>query len=70
MNRTGGEVTMPTYLYKCKDCGHEFERVMPIREHEQHAPTKCPKCQSTKVEQEVSNFEAVTSDWIGHATEP
>lgn len=61
MNQTHGEVAMPTYQYRCKNCGHEFEQVMPIREHEQHAKIQCPKCQSTKVEQEPSRFQAVTS---------
>jgi len=32
---------MPTYEYRCKDCGHEFERVEHLSEHE--AKHECPK---------------------------
>jgi putative FmdB family regulatory protein len=53
---------MPTYQYKCSECGREFEQVMPIREHEQkNLKVKCPKCQSSHVEQEPAQFQAVTS---------
>ncbi len=32
---------MPTYVYKCKDCGHEFETVQRMSED----PLKvCPEC--------------------------
>ncbi len=57
----GEEAAMPTYQYICRDCGHEFEQVMPIREHEQHAQVQCPKCHSTNVQQEPARFQAVTS---------
>ena len=32
---------MPTYLYRCRKCGHEFEEFHGIRDVK---PRKCPKC--------------------------
>lgn len=51
---------MPTYEYRCKDCGHQFAEVMTISEHETHKP-QCPKCKSKKIEQRLSSFFAKTS---------
>ncbi len=36
-----GQAEMPTYEYKCKTCGHQFERVQRFTD----APiTECPEC--------------------------
>ncbi|HEY4377394.1 MAG TPA: FmdB family zinc ribbon protein [Acidimicrobiales bacterium] len=35
---------MPTYEYRCKDCGHEFETVQAFTDD---ALTECPSCQGT-----------------------
>jgi len=51
---------MPTYEYRCKECGHRFEKVMPIAEHERRRKSRCPKCNSGKVEQLPALFQAVT----------
>ncbi|MDZ7675643.1 MAG: FmdB family zinc ribbon protein [Acidimicrobiales bacterium] len=32
---------MPTYQYKCKECGHEFETVQSFHDD---ALTTCPEC--------------------------
>jgi putative FmdB family regulatory protein len=32
---------MPTYEYRCKDCGHEFETVQSFSDD---ALTECPQC--------------------------
>ncbi len=32
---------MPTYQYRCRKCGHEFEEFHGIRDAK---PRKCPKC--------------------------
>ena len=32
---------MPTYLYRCRKCSHEFEEFHGIRDTK---PRKCPKC--------------------------
>ncbi len=53
---------MPTYEYKCRDCGHTFEKLMTMHEHEQAKKPQCPKCRSNKVEQLPAGFRAVTSD--------
>jgi len=51
---------MPTYEYRCKDCGHQFVEVLQVKEHENYKP-QCPKCKSQKVEQIISSFFAKTS---------
>ncbi|HTO90911.1 MAG TPA: FmdB family zinc ribbon protein [Candidatus Sulfotelmatobacter sp.] len=32
---------MPTYAYRCRKCGHEFEEFHSIRDTR---PRRCPKC--------------------------
>lgn len=51
---------MPTYEYRCKDCGHHFVEVLTVSEHDKYKP-QCPKCKSEKVEQMISSFFAKTS---------
>jgi len=34
---------MPTYRYRCRKCGHEFEEFHGIRDTK---PRKCPKCRA------------------------
>ena len=50
---------MPVYDYVCKDCHQPFELVLTLKEHE--TQIKCPKCGSSKVEQDAAAFYAVTS---------
>ena len=52
---------MPHYEYLCQTCGHRFEAVVTLHEHERGRKAPCPKCQSTKVQQRPSVFQAVTS---------
>lgn len=40
---------MPIYDYRCLDCGHEFQVIERISEHETE-PHACPKCESEKLE--------------------
>jgi putative FmdB family regulatory protein len=51
---------MPTYEYRCEDCGHEFVTVLSISEHDKSKPP-CPKCSSVKVQQAVSSVSVKTS---------
>jgi putative FmdB family regulatory protein len=51
---------MPTYQYRCRDCGHRFERTERIDEHGSRSPS-CPHCKGTKVETVLSPFFAKTS---------
>ena len=34
---------MPTYAYRCRKCGHEFEEFHGIRDTK---PRRCPKCKA------------------------
>ncbi|RIK78436.1 FmdB family transcriptional regulator [candidate division KSB1 bacterium] len=51
---------MPTYEYRCKECGHQFLEALRVAEHDKKKP-QCPKCKSQKVEQVFSTFFAKTS---------
>lgn len=51
---------MPTYEYRCKECGHQFLEALRVAEHDKKKP-QCPKCKSKKVEQIFSSFFAKTS---------
>ncbi|MFC1978978.1 zinc ribbon domain-containing protein [Chloroflexota bacterium] len=44
---------MPTYEYKCKNCGEKFDEVKKIEECETNST--CPKCKSQNT-QRVFNF--------------
>ena len=54
------EVAMPTYQYRCNDCGEKFERSETISQHEA-SKAKCVKCGSKKVSQVPGNVFVVTS---------
>jgi putative FmdB family regulatory protein len=51
---------MPTYEFKCEKCKKKFTKVMTISEYEQKK-MRCPKCKSTRVKQQITTFQAVTS---------
>ena len=51
---------MPTYEYKCQDCGKESEFYLTIGEHDRGTIT-CPGCKSTRMEQLMSAVSAKTS---------
>lgn len=44
---------MPTYEFKCKDCGKEFEVFVSIKEKDK---VKCNYCGSHKIAQLLSSF--------------
>ena len=48
---------MPTYEYRCEQCGETFEQRETIAEHETAKP-KCPKCGGEKVARAFSAFYA------------
>jgi len=50
-----GELLMPIFEYKCKECDHEFEALVYGKEK-----ADCPKCRSSKLEPKLSVF-AVSS---------
>ena len=51
---------MPTYEYKCLDCGKESELYLSMSEHER-GKIICPACNSTRMEQLMSAVSAKTS---------
>ena len=56
---------MPVYDYICNDCHHRFEVVLSLKVHDTQEHNKeelcCPKCKSSNLEQDVTDFYAVTS---------
>ena len=55
-----GSVDVPTYQYRCSECGKSFERTETITEHEA-AKVRCPKCNSKKVTQVPGRVHVLTS---------
>jgi|ERR1700757_1962127 putative FmdB family regulatory protein len=55
-----GRRAMPHYEYLCPACSKKFSIVLTLAEHEK-GQVKCPKCGSTKVEQQWAAFYATTS---------
>ncbi|MBI4511213.1 MAG: zinc ribbon domain-containing protein [Deltaproteobacteria bacterium] len=52
---------MPTYEFRCQNCGQVFEEHQRVEEHGRQVPA-CPQCKSSdKVEPQLSRFHAVTS---------
>lgn len=51
---------MPHYEYLCQACNKKFSLVLSVAEHDKDK-IKCPKCGSTKVEQQWAAFFATTS---------
>ena len=51
---------MPTYDFRCEKCKKKFTLMMTISEYESKK-VRCPKCKSTRVKQQISSFQAITS---------
>jgi putative FmdB family regulatory protein len=51
---------MPSYEYKCMDCGKESELNLSMSEHDR-GNIKCPACKSDRMEQLISTISARTS---------
>ena len=51
---------MPTYEFKCEKCNKKFSLMMGITEYEK-TKFRCPKCKSTRVKQQITGFQTVTS---------
>jgi putative FmdB family regulatory protein len=51
---------VPTYQYRCRECGKLFERSETITEHEA-AKVRYPKCNSKKVTQVPGRVHVLTS---------
>jgi len=51
---------MPAYDFKCEKCNKNFTLTLSISEYEK-AKLRCPKCKSTKVKQQITAFQTITS---------
>jgi putative FmdB family regulatory protein len=51
---------VPTYQYRCSECGKSFERTETISEHAA-VKVRCPKCNGKKVTQVPGRIHIVTS---------
>jgi len=51
---------MPTYEFICQKCKKSFSMILSIREYETKK-IRCPKCKSTRVKQQITPFQVVTS---------
>ncbi|HSJ16244.1 MAG TPA: zinc ribbon domain-containing protein [Longimicrobiales bacterium] len=52
---------MPIYEYRCLDCHEVWTRTEHIDEHVAPHEVRCPRCDSAKVEQNLTPFFAKTS---------
>ena len=48
------------YEFKCEKCKKRYTKIMTISEYEK-TKLRCPKCKSTRVKQQISSFQAITS---------
>ncbi len=51
---------MPSYDFACDKCKKKFNLVISISEYEK-TKIRCPKCKSTRVKQQITPFQVVTS---------
>jgi len=51
---------MPTYEFVCESCNKSFSVILSLADYEKKK-YKCPKCDSKKVKQQITAFQAVTS---------
>lgn len=54
-----GSVIMPTYVYRCTDCNHRFERVHSMF---LDRPIPCPECSGENTER-IIQAPAIVMDW-------
>ncbi|MBC8459716.1 MAG: zinc ribbon domain-containing protein [Deltaproteobacteria bacterium] len=51
---------MPTYEFICEKCNKPFTLIITVSEYEKNK-FQCPKCKSSKVKQQITSFQAITS---------
>jgi len=51
---------MPTYEFICEKCKKPFTLTIKVSEYEKRK-FRCPKCKSSKVRQQITSFETITS---------
>lgn len=55
---------MPTYEYKCKACGYEWEKKQSIKDDPEKV---CPKCKEEKAQRQISagtSFQLMGGGWF------
>ncbi len=46
---------MPTYDFRCKECGHTFEKMLKFAEREAYPQeNRCPECGDGEIEQYIA----------------
>ena len=55
---------MPTYSYRCKSCGHEFDRMQKISDDPLRECPKCKKEELNKIITGGSGFQLKGSGWF------
>jgi putative FmdB family regulatory protein len=45
---------MPAYDYECNTCGHTFELILKISDHEKPTIEPCPECKTISVKQIIT----------------
>ena len=51
---------MPSYEYRCVDCGQEFTVFLSLQEFDAHPRLGCPHCGSDHVERKFGAFSVKT----------
>ncbi len=51
---------MPTYEFICEECKKPFSLILKLSEYEKKN-FRCPNCNSTKVKQQITSFQTITS---------
>jgi putative FmdB family regulatory protein len=51
---------MPVYDFMCEKCNKPFTLALTISEYDKKK-FRCPKCKSTRVKQQITPFQAITS---------
>ncbi|QPC81601.1 zinc ribbon domain-containing protein [Phototrophicus methaneseepsis] len=54
---------MPTYAYRCLECGTEFEATHSINDE----PPECPYCESEDVERRITQAPTIAQGMLTHA---
>jgi len=54
---------MPLYEYVCAACGRRFEKLVRAW----NEPVRCPTCEDTTVEKQLSSFALATGGRMGQA---
>jgi len=51
---------MPVYEFICEKCNKPFTLAIPVSEYGKKK-FRCPKCKSTRVKQQITAFQTITS---------